>query len=156
MPNNAARISMKEILGPGRRYVSNPAAFAGFMSGLSLRPSLLLDKRMQRPSDAARRFAFFGAFMHEILPAAYDVRHLEKLGGRFCLRLTGVGDYTVIALNRRVVTLKGLPSDATGAKIVDAEMRADAFAALCNDLVAELSQSTLKMLEAGAAPAGAT
>src|SRR5262249_51968604 len=111
MNNNAARMTMKELIASGRRYVSNPIAFASFMSGLKPSPELLLDRRLAGEGQPGNRFAFFHIVMHELLPAHYDVQHLQALGGRFCLRLMAVGDYTVIALNRRVVTVRSLPVD---------------------------------------------
>ena len=144
MNNHAARITLKEFIAAGPRYVSNPMAFARFMSGLKPSSDLLLDHRLAGPGQSANRFTFFHVVMHELLPAHYDVQHLQSLGGRYCLRLTAVGDYTIIALNRRVVTLRGLPADpATGQNIFDAEVRADAFRALCNDIVVELCERTL-------------
>jgi hypothetical protein len=117
------------------------------MSGLKPSSDLLLDHRLAGPGRSGNRFMFFHVVMHELLPAHYDVRHLQSLGGRFCLRLTAVGDYTVIALNRRVVTLRGLPADpATGQMTFDAEVRADAFRALCNDIVVELCERTVRIL----------
>ncbi|WP_088348658.1 MULTISPECIES: hypothetical protein [Rhodomicrobium] len=149
MRNNTARITMQEILASGRRLVSNPVAFASFMEGLVLTPDILLDPRWQLPGNASSRFSFFRSAMFEVLPTLYDARHLEKLGGRFALRLTGVGDYTVIALNRRVVTLSGLPvEEQSGKPVIDAEMGADVFMALCNELIADLSERTLKTLTA--------
>ncbi len=143
-----ARISMREIQASGRRYVSNPVAFSYFMSGVKLSPVMLLDKDWQNSGAASSRFAYFRTVMHHLLPRVYDVRHLEQLGGRFALRLTRVGDYTVMALNRRVVTLAGLPKeDETGKPVFDAEMRADVFMALCNGMLAELAEKTLKALE---------
>ncbi|KAI94898.1 hypothetical protein T281_08405 [Rhodomicrobium udaipurense JA643] len=145
--NTNARLTMREFLASGRRYASNPIAFASFASGLRFGPRILLDERWRLPGNASSRFAFFRVLMHEILPPNYDVRHLETLGGRFALSLKPVGDYTVIALNRRVVTLSGLPRDEkTGAAIADVTMRPDAFLALCNELIADLSEKTLKAL----------
>jgi hypothetical protein len=156
MNNNAARMTMKELIASGRRYVSNPIAFASFMSGLKPSPELLLDRRLAGAGQPGNRFAFFHIVMHELLPAHYDVRHLQALGGRFCLRLMAVGDYTVIALNRRVVTVRSLPVDpATGHKVVDAEVRADAFRALCNDVVVQLCERTTRMLGGDAGPSAA-
>jgi hypothetical protein len=147
MNNHAAQITMKEFVAAGRRYVSNPNAFASFMSGLKPSFDLLLDHRLGGPGQSGNRFTFFHVVMHELLPAHYDVRHLQALGGRFCLRLTAIGDYTVIALNRRVVTVRGLPADpVTGQQIVDAEVCADAFRALCNDVVVQLCERTLRLL----------
>ena len=147
MTNHAARITMNEFIAAGRRYVSNPVAFASFMSGLKPSSDLLLDHRLAGPGQSANRSTFFHLVMHELLPPHYDPQHLQSLGGRFCLRLTAVGDYTVIALNRRVVTLRGLPADpVTGQQILDAEVRADAFRALCNDVVVRLCERTVRML----------
>src|SRR5579883_3349473 len=123
--NTTACITIEEILASGQRLVSNPGAFASFVSGLAATPNLLLEKCWQLPANASGNFAFFRTFLHEVLPVFYNVRHLEKLGGRFCLRLTGVGDFTVIALNRRVVTLRGAPMDDNGAPVIDVEIRPD-------------------------------
>lgn len=157
--NGNARLSLAEIVTGGRRYVSAPAAFAGFMAGLRLGPELLTEPGWQLPAGAAGRFAFFRTLMHGVIPRFYDAAHLERLGGRFALRLDGagaggggIGDYTVIALNRRVLTLSGLPLDEDGAEpVIDAAIRADAFLALWNDLLADLAATTLARIEAARA-----
>lgn len=147
--NTNARVTMREILSSGRRWVSNPIAFASFMAGLTLTSDLLLDKRLRQSGGVSDRGALFRSILHEIVPPRYDVRHLERLGGRFALRLTGIADFTVIALNRRVLTLSGLPvDDVTGEDIVDAEMGGEVFMALCNDLIADLSVRTLQAISA--------
>jgi hypothetical protein len=157
MRNSNARITLREVLASGRRYVSNPIAFATFMDGLKLTPELLLDPGWQRPAGASGRFPFFRAVMHDVLPRVYDVRRLEALGGRFALRLTGVGDYSVVALNRRVVTFSGPPLDEeTGKPVIDAEMRADVFLALCNELIASLSETIIRRADAVRARASAS
>lgn len=145
---STARISLRQIQAAGRRYVSNPVAFSYFMAGVKLTPAILLETGWQRSGAASNRFEYFRTLMHHVLPKVYDVRHLEQLGGRFALRITRVGDYTVMALNRRIVTLAGLPiDDESGKPFVDAEIRADVFMALCNDMLAELAQTTLKALD---------
>jgi hypothetical protein len=142
-----ARLTVQDILNSGRRLVSNPIAFAAFLSGLRLPAAVLADKRWQLSGSASGGFAFFRTFLHEIVPEHYDVRHLEHLGGCFSLRLTGVGDFSVMALNRRVVTLRSAPIDeATRAPVIDVEMRADVLMAVCNELLASLSERTLKAL----------
>lgn len=147
--NDNARITLTEILASGRRYVSNPIAFGAFAQGFVFTPDLLLDKRLQLSSSASRRFAFFRTLMLELVPAIYDVRHLESLGGRFCLRIKAVGDFTVIAMNRRVVTLTGHPLDEeSGKPAIDAEIRADALMGLCNSYISELSERILRTIAA--------
>lgn len=154
-----ARLPLAEIVTGGSRYVSAPAAFAGFMAGLRLRAELLTEPGWNQPASAAGRFAWFRTLMHGVVPRFYDVAHLERLGGRFALRLdgagasaSGIGDFTVIAMNRRVLTLSGLPLDAeTGAPVIDAAIRADAYRALWNDLIAELADTTLARIEAARA-----
>ena len=150
--NHTARLALAEIVAGGRRYVTNPVAFSGFMAGLRLRPEILAEPDWLKPAGAAGRFAFFRTLMHGTLPRLYDAAHLQRLGGRFALRIEGAGahgDYTVIVLNRRVLTLSGLPLDAeTGATVIDAAIRADVFLALWNDLLAELAQATLGRIEA--------
>ncbi|MGE7155990.1 hypothetical protein ACQKJ1_19890 [Methylorubrum rhodesianum] len=154
-----ARLSLAEIVTGGRRYVSAPAAFAGFMAGLRLRPELLAEPGWNQPAGAAGRFAWFRTLMHGVVPRFYDVTHLERLGGRFALRLdgagaseAGIGDFTVIAMNRRILTLSGLPLDEeTGEPVIDAAIRADAYLALWNDLLADLADTTLARIEAARA-----
>jgi hypothetical protein len=137
-------MSLQEILAGGKRYVSNPALFCEFMKGLKVGYGLLLDQRLTTAASASGGFMLFNFFLHEILPEYYNVRHLEAMGRRFALRLNGVGDYTVTALNRRVVTFKGLPiSEATKTLVIDVEMRPEVFIALCNEIVAQLSERVL-------------
>jgi hypothetical protein len=143
--NGNARITLHEMMSARRDAVSNPIAFASFASGLSLPPELLTHRCWQLPAGASGGFSFFRSFMHEVVPAAYDARHLQRLGGRFALRLTGgAGDFTVITMLRRVITLRGLPLDEiNGRPVCDAEMRSDVFLAYCNELLAKLSEQTL-------------
>jgi hypothetical protein len=155
MRNSTARISLAEIMAGGRRYVSNPAAFAQFMAGLRLTPAILGEPEWQNAASAAGNFTFFRSLMQAAVPRLYDAGHLDTLGGRFALRLGGAGrygDYTVSLINRRVLTLSGLPLDeVTGQPVIDAEIRADVFLALWNDLLAELAQTTLERLAAARA-----
>lgn len=147
MRNTNARVGLPEILSSGRRWVSSPIAFAAFWQGFSPTADLLLDKRLQQGGGVPQAGALFRAFMHEILPGRYDMRVLDRLGGRFALRLTGLADFTTIVLNRRVVTLTGLPQDdASGENIIDAEMGGDVFLALLNDTLADLSARTLEII----------
>lgn len=147
---NSARLSLAEIISGGERYVSSPAAFAAFAMGLRLEPWLLAEGLGGQGAGAAAGFTYFRALMHGVVPRIYDVRHLERLGGRFALRIAdlgGRGDFTVIAMNRRVLTLSGLPHDAaTGRPVIDAEIHAGAFLAFCNDLLAELAEGTLRRI----------
>ncbi|MCA6116481.1 hypothetical protein J6524_16470 [Bradyrhizobium sp. WSM 1738] len=147
MRNSTARITMREIAAAGRRYASSPIALSSFMAGVRLTPEVLLEGTWRSPAGAAGNFAFFRHLMLGLLPQRYDVHHLEALGGRFALRLAGIGrhgDFTTMAVNRRVVTLTGLPrDDASGLAIVDSSVRADVFLALWNGMLADLAETTL-------------
>lgn len=144
---NLPRLSIDEIIAAGPRYASDPAAFSAFAQGLRPETWLLDASGTGSLAGASAGFAFYGMLMHEVVPRLYDVRHLDKLGGRFALRLGGLGprgEFTVIAMNRRVLTLSGLPRDeATGQPVVDAEIRADAFLAFWKDFLAQIALSTL-------------
>lgn len=147
--NTNARVSLREVLSSGRRWVSNPVAFAAFMAGFTPSADLLIDKRLRQAGGVSQRGILFRAVMHEILPGSYDVRHLQRLGGRFALRVTDLADFTVIAINRRVLTLSGLPVDDIGGHdIIDAELGGDVFMAVLNDMLAELSSRTLRAIAA--------
>ncbi|MDQ8731889.1 hypothetical protein [Bradyrhizobium sp. LHD-71] len=147
MRNSTARVTMREITAAGRRYASNPIALASFMAGVRLAPEVLLEATWRNTAGAAGNFAFFRNLMLGLLPRIYDVRHLETLGGRFALRVMGIGrhgEFTTMVVNRRVVTLTGLPLDeVAGTAIIDASIRADVFLALWNDMLAELAETTL-------------
>ena len=144
MDRFSARISMKDVAA-GKRWVSNPAAFEAFMAGVNFNATTHLDSIWRLPPDIARRNTLFLAIVSELLPSVYDVRHLESLGGRFALRITGIGDYTVTALNRRIVTFTNLPVDeATSEPVIDVEIRADVFLAVINELVFNAAQGISK------------
>ena len=146
--NSSARLSLAEIVASGQRYVSDPSAFAAFAAGLRLEPWLLTQRMADRGVGAASGSIYFQNLMKAVVPRVYDITHLEKLGGRFALRLSGLGrrgEFTVVAVNRRVLTLSGLPRDeVTGQPVIDADIRADAFLAFCNDQLAELAEATLQ------------
>lgn len=144
--NTNARLSMPELLASGKRFASNPAALAAFFAGVRFTPDVLLDERWKASAAASGKFAFFRAVMHNLLPPACDAAHLESLGGRFALQILGVANYTVMTLNRRVVTLGGLPVDGAGKPLVDVAIRSEAFVALFNDIIADLSEKTLEGL----------
>jgi hypothetical protein len=150
--NTGARLGIDELLRGARRGVSNPIAFAAFLAGWHPPADTLLDKRWSARGGAASNGQLFRRFLHQLLPEHYDVRHLERLGGRFALRLTGVGDFTTLALNRRVVTLSGLPRDgATGAAVIDVEIGGDVFLAVINGRLGDLATRVLRALAPGEA-----
>jgi hypothetical protein len=156
LQSTTARLTVKEILSAGTLYVSNPNAFAAFVAGFRPTSDLLLDSRWKMPAGASRHFAFFQMLLHRVLPSIYNVRHLEKIGGRITFRLTGVGDYTITAFNRRVITFKGLAvDDTTGRPVIDIEMRPQVLMALCNELIANISEATLQALSADASNSAA-
>lgn len=149
-----ARITIQDILKVGKQWASNPVALGAFMLGVKLPADTLLDPRWRLPASLSGQRGFYDAVVGDLVPSAYDVRHLDTLGGRFALRLIGGGDYTVIAMNRRVVTLPGLPiEEATGQPVIDTEMRADVFTAVCNELLFNLAESMVKAFDARKPPA---
>ncbi len=153
--NSRARLSISDITSPENRRGFGHDAFSTFWSGLSLGPHCLLEQSWRFSGSASSSFAYFRSFMHQTLPANYDVTHLDKLGGRFRLRITGVGGFTVMTLLGRIVTLSGLPIDhVTGEPVIDAELSADVFMALCNGLLADLAEKTLAGVDASTAGSG--
>jgi len=86
----------------------------------------------------------FGVVMHEMLPICYDASVLEAIGGTFCMRISGVGEYTLAVVSRRIVTLAGLPVDAkTQAKIIDLEIAPDVMLAFCRGLLLDIADDVL-------------
>ena len=144
--STSARITLEEILTAGTPLVSNPVAFATFMRGLRLSRRSLLTSAGRRPETPPRISASSG-YSCMTFPRFYGVRHLESIGGRFSLRLTRIADFTVVAINRRVVTLQGPPQDDTGAAIIHAEMSGTVFMAICNELLARATETALLALD---------
>ena len=145
--NTRARAGMADVAVSGNSPEANVESFSTFWSGISLHPRQLLEPRWRVSGSAGGGFAYFRAFMHETLPESYDPSHLDRLGGRFCLRIIDVGGFTVMVVLGRVLTLEGLPTDGkTGEPLVHAEVEADIFMALCNELLAELAEATLSNL----------
>ncbi|MGD1881491.1 MAG: hypothetical protein ACFB11_04085 [Paracoccaceae bacterium] len=137
------RITLEQIQVAGQRYSANPMAFAMFAAGIRPHSDLLLDGQLTRPVGASGRYAFFDYVMHRILPGLFSPDHLAQLGGRFALRIDGVGSYTLTMLNRRIITLKGLPHCPDGKPLADSSIRADAFLGLFNQMLADLATQVL-------------
>lgn len=150
-------LTREEILVSDKSVVTNPKAFLDFIAGLQLDSSALFDARIASVINSegwtlGGGLVFCQQFFHFILPKFYSVKHLSALGGRFVLRITGVADYTICLFLGRVLVLNGaLLEAASGRAIIHAEIRSDAFTALCNNLLADLCKATLTNLEPKAA-----
>lgn len=137
------QLTMEDIHAAGTKYTNNRISFAAFIGGLRLHPDLLLDQQLTQSVGASGRSTFFSYVMHHVIPNTYDIQHLANLGGSFALGIQDVGSFTVTLLNRRVVTLKGLPVDLQGQNVLDSSIRADAFLALFNGFLVQLAQKAL-------------
>ncbi len=146
------RITLDDIRATRNRYSSNPAMLSAFVAGFRPAPDLLLDRALLGAVGASGRHGFYGYVLHDLLPRIYDAHHLSTLGGRFALMLDGVGGYTITPLNRRIITLRGLPVDLTGRTIVDLSVRADVFLALFNQMLADMAEQTLQMTARAVGP----
>jgi len=124
--------------------LSNATRFREFASGLEVTPTLLTQLRWQSTGFGAGPSAAFEIIMHEMLPEAYDVNVLESKGP-FGVRITGVGDFTVTAINLRVLVFKGLPLDMmTNKEVVDIEIAPDVFMAFCRGQILAVSEDILE------------
>lgn len=82
--------------------------------------------------------------MHELLPEAFDVEVLTEKGP-FGVQITGIDDFTVAAVNLRVVVFQGLPLDMMrDEEVVDFEITPDVFMAYCRGLMLEVSEEILE------------
>ena len=123
--------------------VSDPDLFKRFAAGVELDACVLSSDRWDRP-EVQMASDVFGVVMHEMLPEFYSIPVLESLGGTFALRLTDLADYTVAAVNRRVVVFSGLPVDhETNEEVIDLEMAPDVFIAFCRGIMLDLSEDIL-------------
>lgn len=138
------QITMDQIEASGKRYASNPAALRSFIVGIQANIDLLQDQGMTSSVGARGSDMFFDHFMHNIIPKFYSPAQLESLGGSFAIRVSNGKDYTVSLINRRVLTLKGLPFDLDGRRIEDTSIRADALLGLINHLLSNLASRVIR------------
>jgi hypothetical protein len=137
-------LSVEDVMALDRTRVSDPRRFQDLAKGIHLAEDFLLNDRWaQFPKSTHPTYAF-DLVMQEMLPTAYSAAWLEKLGGHFGLRITNVGDYTMMAVQRRVVTLSGLPRDMkTNEEVVDLEISPDIFMAFCRGLILDVAEDVL-------------
>lgn len=125
--------------------VSNPEQFRKFAEGIAIDGNFLHNERWSHTAPPQTASGVYDHVMHEMLPTVYNAAWLETQGGHFGIRLTGVGDYTVLAINRRVVTLSGLPTDVeTGLEAIDFEMSPDIFLAFARGLLLNAAEDLLE------------
>lgn len=137
-------LGVEEVCGLDRSRVSNAVAFRKFAGGMRLEKDFLLNDRWANLPQVTSPVAMYGVIMHEMLPVSYDAAWLEGLGGHFSIRISGIGDYTLIALNRRVVTLSGLPVDHdSNAETIDLEIAPEVLQAYCRGLLLDIADEVL-------------
>ncbi|MGC4024514.1 MAG: pre-peptidase C-terminal domain-containing protein [Mesorhizobium sp.] len=138
-------LSVDDVCALDATRISNPHTFRKFAAGLRMEPDFLLNDRWSQLPALNSPAQMFGVIMLEMLPLCYDAAELEKLGGSFSIRIIGVGDYTFIAMNRRVITLFGLPIDAgTGIETLDLEIAPDVLQAFCRGLLLDIADDVLE------------
>jgi len=124
--------------------VSNPDIFRKFAGGLRLDENFLMNDRWAQLAPAKSPSALYGLIMQEMLPISYDANWLEAMGGSLSIRITDVGDYTLVAMNRRVVTLSGLPVDAvTNEQTFDLEIAPEVILSFCRGLLLDVAEDVL-------------
>jgi hypothetical protein len=137
-------LTMDNILSMDRTRVSDVKLFSVFAEGIKIDDEFLFSERWA-PSDAIPHSSTIDLVMFEMLPAAYDVDVLEKMGGCLGFRITDVGDYALISLNNRVVTLSGLPiAFETNSEILNCEISRDVFMGFCRGLLLDVADNMLE------------
>lgn len=137
-------LSVDDVCALDASRISNPVMFRKFAGGLRVDENFLLNDRWEKMPALNAPSLLFGAIMQEMLPVSYDAGWLEGLGGSFSIRITGVGEYTLISMSRRVVTLCGLPTDAvTNEQSADLEIAPEVMLAFCRGLLLEMADDVL-------------
>lgn len=137
-------LSVEDVCALDASRISNPVMFRKFAVGLRVDEDFLLNDRWEKMPALNAPSMLFGAIMQEMLPVSYDAGWLEGLGGSFSIRITGVGEYTLISMSRRVVTLCGLATDAaTNEQTIDLEIAPEVMLAFCRGLLLEMAEDVL-------------
>ncbi len=140
--NNIA-LTVDDIIQMDTGRVSNTENFEKFSKGINLREDFLLNDRWNTSALEAGA-SIFDFVMHEMLPSVYDVSWLDKIGGHFGIRITGVGDYTALSVNHRVVTLAGASVDfETYEEVIDVEIAPEVLSGFFRGLLLDVADSVL-------------
>ncbi|WP_028583671.1 hypothetical protein [Desulfogranum mediterraneum] len=124
--------------------ISDPKAFLSFAEGLTLSSEMLASERWQNAEIGRDDKSMFDFIMEEMLPHFYNLNAL-KVSGDIGIAISGIGGYTVAAVNERVLVMQGLPIDlANGDPVADFEISPDIFLAFCRGLLLEVSDTVLE------------
>ncbi|MGC4024515.1 MAG: hypothetical protein QM744_04785 [Mesorhizobium sp.] len=138
-------LSTDDVCALDSTRLSSPDAFRKFAKGIRMEQDFLLNDRWAQLPPMNSAADMLGVVMHQMLPVCYDAAWLEGLGGSFGVRVTGIGDYTFITMNRRVVTLSGLPVDASsGAETLDLEIAPEILQGFCRGLLLDIADDVLE------------
>ncbi|MBX3597823.1 MAG: hypothetical protein KF874_09665, partial [Rhizobiaceae bacterium] len=137
-------LSIDDVCSVDVGRLSNPAKFRKFAAGLRLDESFTQNDRWLQLEPARSPGYAFGTIMHEMLPVVYDAAWLDKQGGQMGIRITGVGDYSIMTLAHRVIVLGGLPIDLeTDAEQLDFEIEPTVMLGYFRRLLLEADNSIL-------------
>lgn len=138
-------LSVDDVCSMDTSRVSSAKVFREFAKGISVPKGFLWNDRWQYLGNFQKPSAVFNCVMHEMLTLAYDTNRLESMGGHVGIRVTGVGEYMLVALNGRVVTFSGLPVDqVTGEEVCDIEIAPDVFLAFCRGVLLDVAGELLE------------
>jgi hypothetical protein len=137
-------LSIDDVCALDYTRLSNVTRFREFAAGISVTPAFMTQARWQNTGPNGGTDAVFGFIMHEMLPEVFDIDVLAQKGP-FGIRITGIGDFTVAAINLRMVVFKGLPLDMMkDTELIDFEIAPDAFMAYCRGLMLAVAEEILE------------
>lgn len=137
-------LSVDDVCRLDASRVSSTEMFRIFAAGFHVGEDFVLNDRWSHLPKLKSVSAMYGVVMQEMLPVCYDAAQLEGFGGHFSIRITDVCDYTLIAVNRRVVVLVGLPFDVQqGAETIDLEIAPEVLMAFCRGLLLDVADNVL-------------
>lgn len=137
-------LSVEDICQMSADKINKPNDFLAFHQGVELTPTLLLSQRWAHIGDgvALSQWQAIDYVIMEMLPHFYKLECLEEQGGVLALSVTDVGDYTIYALNQRVVVLSGLPHCQTDI-VTHIHIACDVFIAYLRGLLLDFSEDIL-------------
>ena len=136
-------LDIEEICCLGENKISDTERFVHFANGIKIDPELLFSSNFANTSFDNTQRSIIDYVIFDMLPCFYDINHLKQYGD-ISFAVTGIGDYTLAAINERVVTMPGATTCLlSGEQSVQFTIDAMIFQAFCRGLVLDASKTLL-------------
>ncbi|MDE1461792.1 hypothetical protein [Spartinivicinus poritis] len=141
--NRMLCLTAEEVVELSGDKLKNSDAFLTFASSIHLSEDVILEAaEMRFQIDTTKDV--FNVVIHDLLPKCLDIKKMHQFD-YVGIRITGIGDYCLTAINGRLATFDGLPETGfTGEQVLSFEIAPDIFLAYCRGLLLEISDQVLE------------